>query len=406
MSRASRTGPPAVAGAEVVEAAPRVGELQQLDVAASEDGGAEGGDDRHLIGGAVDGAQAVQDFPHVLRGQHQRLTLYAVGDAGVFEGVLDGPEVGARRNQDAHVPEPRRTEDAAAFVGLLVPHPPRPFNLRDQAGQRRRFRLSCRLGVTDGVPDAVDAQRRVGLRRRPPRVEVFVGRLRLACHVPREDVVGPPDHRLLRAEVLSQRDAVRSKALPDFVQRGDVGAPEPVDGLLGVADHEEFSGDDRCARPIGGLPVGGVVVRVAGEEEGNLRLDGIGVLELVDEDVGEAALEVAAAVGGVPEEVARPDEQVVELGPPLASSSLRVVDDETPYLLREGEQRCRSRRAQLLRAHVLQSTEKRLEGLATVDAIGAVLPVALPAPCEREPPEAGEPRPRRARVALAREPVG
>ena len=65
-----------------------------------------------------------------------------------------------------------------------------------------------------------------------------------------------------------------------------------------------------------------MTVGVAGQEEGDLRLDRIGVLELVDEDVGEAALEVAAAVYIVSQEVARPDEQVVELGPPLAAALL------------------------------------------------------------------------------------
>ena len=198
---------------------------------------------------------------------------------------------------------------------------------------------------------------------------------------------------------------VRAEALPDFAQGGDVGAPEPVDGLLGVADHEEFAGDDRYARPIGGLPVGGLVVRVAGEEEGDLRLDRIGVLELVDEDVGEAALEVAAAADVVSQEVTGPDEEVVELGPPLAAASLRVVDDEAPHLLREGEQRGRSRRAELLRAGGLRLLEDAFQRLAAVYAIAARAPVTLLASPVGELAEAGEPRPRRASVVLSREPV-
>ena len=70
----------------------------------------------------------------------------------------------------------------------------------------------------------------------------------------------------------------------------DVGAAEAVDGLLGVADDEELAGLQAAAAPVfRRLPF-----RVLGQEERELRLEGVGVLELVHEDVVEAPLEVAA----------------------------------------------------------------------------------------------------------------
>ena len=134
------------------------------------------------------------------------------------------------------------------------------------------------------------------------------------------------------AEVLGQRDAVIAEALPHLAQRGDVGPPEAVDRLLGVAHDEQLPGDNGSTL-LQSAPWSSS--GVAGEQEGNLRLDGVGVLELVDEDVREAALEVAAAAGVVAEEIAGPDEQVVELGPPLAAAALGVVGDEAAHLLRE-----------------------------------------------------------------------
>ena len=72
----------------------------------------------------------------------------------------------------------------------------------------------------------------------------------------------------------------------------DVGAAEPVDRLLGVADDEEAAGDGddaRASRPASGS--------ADGEQQQDLRLQRIGVLELVDEDVREARLEPAADAG-------------------------------------------------------------------------------------------------------------
>ena len=89
----------------------------------------------------------------------------------------------------------------------------------------------------------------------------------------------------------------------------DVGPTEAVDRLLRIADH----GQRAPARPES-EQVGAAVVAL--QEERDLGLHGIGVLELVDEDDLEAVAEVVASRLVVAKQVARPVEQVVELGDP------------------------------------------------------------------------------------------
>ena len=76
---------------------------------------------------------------------------------------------------------------------------------------------------------------------------------------------------------------------------GDVGAAEGVDGLAVVAD--DHDGAVSC-----------------GHEVDDFALDGVGVLELIDEEVVEAALECLADVVVFAEEAAPEDEEVVEVG--------------------------------------------------------------------------------------------
>ena len=92
---------------------------------------------------------------------------------------------------------------------------------------------------------------------------------------------------------------------------GEVGVAEAVDGLLGVADDEQLARGQGQGVPglVGDIGIGG-----GGQVEGDFGLEGVGVLELVNQDVGVFVLEVLAGVGVVPQEVARPDQEVVEGG--------------------------------------------------------------------------------------------
>ena len=107
------------------------------------------------------------------------------------------------------------------------------------------------------------------------------------------------------------------EAFADRAVDADIGSAEPVDRLLRIAHDEER------ARPHPSVHRRRVVIRVVGrgEEQQQLRLQRVGVLELVHEQVAEAPLEVAPYLGVVAHEVARLDEQVEEVhgtGPPLA----------------------------------------------------------------------------------------
>src|SRR5207245_10059019 len=75
----------------------------------------------------------------------------------------------------------------------------------------------------------------------------------------------------------------------------DVGAAETIDRLLRVADDEQLAG------------------HVVGEQQQDLGLDGIGVLELVDEDADELRLQMGANVGVRPDQIARLREQIGEV---------------------------------------------------------------------------------------------
>ena len=90
----------------------------------------------------------------------------------------------------------------------------------------------------------------------------------------------------------------------DLPVRLDVGAPEPVDRLLGVADDEQLSGHGAHAGPVG---LGGIAGR---EQQQDLGLDRIGVLELVHEQPLVALLEVGADIGVATQQIAGAHQQV------------------------------------------------------------------------------------------------
>jgi len=103
----------------------------------------------------------------------------------------------------------------------------------------------------------------------------------------------------------------------------DVRAAEAVDGLLRVADEEEFP---RLQLHL--APVLGVLAAAFREEEQNLGLEGVGVLELVNEDVAEALFEVFPRGLVATEHVAREEQEVLEVEDPLLGLRPLVCLDE------------------------------------------------------------------------------
>ena len=79
--------------------------------------------------------------------------------------------------------------------------------------------------------------------------------------------------RILLAERLSRPDV-----------GGNIGATEPIDRLLRIADQKQCAGANAKRPPVG---IGGGALRLAAEPPEDLGLYRIGILELLDEDVGE-----------------------------------------------------------------------------------------------------------------------
>jgi hypothetical protein len=110
-----------------------------------------------------------------------------------------------------------------------------------------------------------------------------------------EDVVDPVDHRGGGAEVGGQPHGRVPEHPAGAQEQVDVRAAEPVDGLLRVADEEQPSGIDGDFLP--GLR--GRVGVAGGDAHGQLDLDGVGVLELVEEQALVAVVQAAAHLGAV-----------------------------------------------------------------------------------------------------------
>ena len=138
--------------------------------------------------------------------------------------------------------------------------------------------------------------------------------------------------RKLDRQVHHRRPAGHQLALDALVQP-NVGTPEAIDRLLRVAHQEELPGHGTHAPPVALGGIGG------GEQQQQLRLQGIGVLELVDEDVRPARLQAAAHVRVVAHQVARAQQQIDEVeaaGPRL--QALVVLDQRPQVVAQERRQ--------------------------------------------------------------------
>ncbi len=178
-----------------------------------------------------------------------------------------------------------------------------------------------RLGAHDG--DGGPGLAGAGpVARGPHGGQRLVVRLRagLGHDEPFEDMVHPVDDGLDGAEVGAQvHRVVAADEAPRFEEDGDVGATEPVDRLLRVADDEQAARDGVQRAPVGTL-VGGW----CGDPHRQLDLDGVGVLELVEQDAPVAVVQHGADGGAVraAQQVARQHEEIVELEPAVAAPFL------------------------------------------------------------------------------------
>ena len=103
---------------------------------------------------------------------------------------------------------------------------------------------------------------------------------------------------------MQQLGAVLEQQLFDLLVGADIGTAKAVDGLLRIPDDEQLPGNRHDAAPVAGRGITGR------EQDKDLRLQRVRVLELVDEKMGEALLEMLANAGGLDEQIAGADEQV------------------------------------------------------------------------------------------------
>ena len=195
---------------------------------------------------------------------------------------------------------------------------------------------------------------RAGGRAWPACLQRYVGGLRSVFRADQlaEDMVDPREHRFGGPEVGRQDDRVADPLLGPQVG-GDVGPAEPVDGLLRIPDQEQAAWR---YRHVG--PVGRVAGPAGGDADGQLDLDRVGVLELIQQQPPVLLVQGVphgGAVPGVGEQVAGQDQQVVEFELSLGAAHLsgfggrlrdapgqlaqRGIDGAGPHLAGRGDER-------------------------------------------------------------------
>ena len=290
---------------------------EEVLVRDREQGASEGGVNAQLVLGELDGGEG--------RPQERQLGAADVGlhrrqrvrDAEVLKGVGIGlgyePPVGAEAaEQQADVAWLHRTRRPAVGRGDLEAAVEEPAD----EGRDRLWLLL--LEVFDvGRVRQPDGGERGSRHRLPGGVERHVvhlpgetsksrARLELRPEIPVHEVADAGD----RTEVRGQPNlggAAREQPLLDAQVVAHVRPPESVDGLLGIPDQAEPAGiRDRLAP---------VAVRrfLGGEQQDDLRLHRVGVLVFVHHEVAESPGEFPADLRVVPQQAARPQEQVVEV---------------------------------------------------------------------------------------------
>ena len=269
---------------------------EQLGVAQPEEGAAQNAHHRGPVVGVGQRAQQVGQCGDRGRLREGRSAAHLDGQP---EG-LDRPRVDRQGP-----PRPGQDEEVAGRAAARVDL--RPDEARDHLGvepgrrvaprRRRESRWCARRDAGSAVVAGRLEPREPGLMRSG------LGREQLA-----EGAVDPLAEGGHGAEARGERRdlaAGRLDPLPDGLIDVDVGPPEPVDRLLGVADDEQRSGPERHARPVP------LRARRAREQQDHLGLDRVGVLELVDEEPAILVLEGGADLQVVAEQGRGVLEQVV-----------------------------------------------------------------------------------------------
>jgi hypothetical protein len=280
----------------------------------------ERGAEERGLGDAVvavgEGAEAQQELLVERILEEERAPARRPGDAGGVERGEEELQAPRGDGQDRDVPPADRARPAVEGIGDLHAARPREPAQVGRQGLALEAAVVVHVVLAAGEVEGQDVDGGAGcgvpagdqrLVEDPSGREIERAPARVALEDALEAVVEPGDERGPAAEARGEAHGQVRLAGDDLahaVVGGDVRPAEPVDGLLGIAHQGEAAGAERHLVPAPGAGLG------LAQEQDDLGLERIRVLELVDEDVIEEALEVGAHRPVVPQEVAELHQEV------------------------------------------------------------------------------------------------
>ncbi|MEZ5262744.1 MAG: hypothetical protein R2755_13455 [Acidimicrobiales bacterium] len=317
--RRLRAQVPATAGAP---------EAVQLHVGAGVQRRAERRHQRQLVARVVDGAQHGQHVADLLGVVDERAGGQPVRDGGAIERFAQVGQRGAGREQDGHIGQAGRAPPTT-----LLAHRPGigPGDHVGDGGGHVGGLCPSHVGGPGGAVEVRTAEQQrpmidavAGLPHGPQRLVGGLAAGLLVGHQRAEQTVHPVEHGPDRAEVGVEagQAAISAEPVAGFEEQRDVGPAEPVDRLLGVTHEEQPARFDLQRRPARRAGIG----HRGGHQHGQLDLQRIGVLELVEEEVAIAAVQRLPGGGAVTQHGAGQHQQVVELQQPGGPAGIGAVE--------------------------------------------------------------------------------
>ena len=270
----------------------------------------------------------------------------------------------------------------------------RPAALVRQPANEGADRIGQRLvdpPIHDASVVAIGPGHRQSDDRRPPRdvgppgLERNVGGLasiRAGVHDRCEGRIDEGLQRWEAAEACVEVEEFRAgceQSLFHLLVDSDVRTAEAVDRLLGIADQEQLSRNGTDIAPVGLARI------IGGEQQEDLGLEWIGILELVDEEVGKALLQLGANAAVVSNEVARLDQEIEEIEAAGASLQFFIGADRRLQRLLKKRRKVRITGGDECAKIVLDLIPLGQHLVTCESAVtGALSPLPAPASCASE----------------------